>query len=197
MCASQRMPWLSLLALLAPAIWAAQHVDSTTTVESGSVLVLSGTISTPISEATLPTGTYETYSSTVTLSTDSTGGVYTVGNGTGTHTASTTGTASGNSTGTTGPTTTSQSITVLSGGVGGSSLAANATRTGAPASSSSPVVNTRPCNGYPEFCNRNYSNITMVAAHNSPFVRPGNAAANQDLPVLTQLNDGIRMRTCC
>jgi hypothetical protein len=32
----------------------------------------------------------------------------------------------------------------------------------------------------------------MVCAHNSPFVAPGNAGANQDLPVLNQLNDGIR-----
>ncbi len=33
----------------------------------------------------------------------------------------------------------------------------------------------------------------MVTAHNSPFVKKQNAAANQELPVLTQLNDGIRM----
>lgn len=32
----------------------------------------------------------------------------------------------------------------------------------------------------------------MVVAHNSPFVREHNAASNQVLPVLTQLNDGIR-----
>ncbi|KAK2839163.1 hypothetical protein FQN49_006409 [Arthroderma sp. PD_2] len=54
-------------------------------------------------------------------------------------------------------------------------------------------TNTRPCNGYPEFCARSYSNITQVAAHNSPFVRPGNIASNQELEVVTQLNDGIRM----
>ena len=33
----------------------------------------------------------------------------------------------------------------------------------------------------------------MVTAHNSPFTIPNNAASNQVLPVLTQLNDGIRM----
>jgi len=54
-------------------------------------------------------------------------------------------------------------------------------------------TNTTPCNSYPEFCNRRYGNITEVAAHNSPFVRTGNAAANQALPVTTQLNDGIRL----
>lgn len=32
----------------------------------------------------------------------------------------------------------------------------------------------------------------MVVAHNSPFVKEHNAASNQILPVLTQLNDGIR-----
>jgi len=32
----------------------------------------------------------------------------------------------------------------------------------------------------------------MVVAHNSPFVRPNNAASNQVYPVLTQLNNGIR-----
>jgi hypothetical protein len=52
--------------------------------------------------------------------------------------------------------------------------------------------NTTPCNGYPEFCYRKYSNISMVVAHNSPFVKEHNAASNQQLPVLTQLNDGIR-----
>ncbi|KAL6708966.1 hypothetical protein ACN47E_002093 [Coniothyrium glycines] len=51
---------------------------------------------------------------------------------------------------------------------------------------------TRPCNGYPEFCDRRFSNISMVVAHNSPFVRQHSAASNQLHPVLDQLNDGIR-----
>lgn len=54
-------------------------------------------------------------------------------------------------------------------------------------------TNTQPCNNYPEFCDRKYSNITEVCAHNSPFVRPDNAASNQYLDVTSQLNDGIRM----
>ncbi|KAF1942348.1 PLC-like phosphodiesterase [Clathrospora elynae] len=53
--------------------------------------------------------------------------------------------------------------------------------------------NTQPCNNYPEFCNRRYSNITEVCAHNSPFTRPNNIARNQDYGVTQQLNDGIRM----
>jgi hypothetical protein len=62
-------------------------------------------------------------------------------------------------------------------------------------STSTQPTNTTPCNGYAEFCNRKYSNITMVAAHNSPFVQPNNVAANQDYGVIAQLNDGIRMVT--
>ncbi|PMB72441.1 putative secreted protein [Beauveria bassiana] len=54
-------------------------------------------------------------------------------------------------------------------------------------------TNTQPCNNYVEFCTRKYSNISFVAAHNSPFVRPGNSGSNQALPVKVQLNDGIRL----
>jgi hypothetical protein len=53
--------------------------------------------------------------------------------------------------------------------------------------------NTQPCNNYPEFCRRKYSNITEIAAHNSPFTRQNNAARNQEYAVLQQLNDGIRV----
>jgi hypothetical protein len=54
-------------------------------------------------------------------------------------------------------------------------------------------TNTQPCNNYPEFCTRRYSNITEVCAHNSPFSVARNAGSNQALPVLQQLNDGVRM----
>ncbi|KAF1977529.1 PLC-like phosphodiesterase [Bimuria novae-zelandiae CBS 107.79] len=53
-------------------------------------------------------------------------------------------------------------------------------------------TNTRPCNGYPELCNRKLSNVSLVVAHNSPFAIPHNAASNQVYPVLNQLEDGIR-----
>lgn len=53
--------------------------------------------------------------------------------------------------------------------------------------------NTQPCNNHVEYCTRKYSNITNIAAHNSPFVRPGNSGSNQELGVTTQLNDGIRL----
>ncbi|KAF2659951.1 PLC-like phosphodiesterase [Lophiostoma macrostomum CBS 122681] len=65
--------------------------------------------------------------------------------------------------------------------------------TAASTSSSRPQpTNSQPCNGYVEFCNRRLSNVSMVVAHNSPFVLAHNAASNQVLQVETQLNDGIR-----
>lgn len=80
--------------------------------------------------------------------------------------------------------------------IGGISSSSNATMTKSKASSTSSSArpsNTIPCNGYPEFCNRKYSNITMVTAHNSAFVVKNNAASNQMLEPRTQLNDGVRM----
>ncbi|KEF52037.1 uncharacterized protein A1O9_12027 [Exophiala aquamarina CBS 119918] len=75
------------------------------------------------------------------------------------------------------------------------SLNGTATRNSTASATSTSVqpTNTVPCNGFAEFCSRKYSNITHVAAHNSPFIRPGSLAANQMLDVETQLNDGIRM----
>lgn len=73
-------------------------------------------------------------------------------------------------------------------------VTANSTRTPTPSPSASPIINTQPCNGHPEFCSRKYSNVSIIAAHNSPFVKPGNVAANQALDVESQLDDGIRMR---
>ncbi|KAJ5707336.1 tat pathway signal sequence [Penicillium malachiteum] len=73
--------------------------------------------------------------------------------------------------------------------VGTGSSSSNSTAT----TSSSGVVNTQACNGYTELCSRQYSNITMVTAHNSPFVKKNNIASNQYYDVTTQLDDGIRM----
>ncbi|KAK7964933.1 hypothetical protein PG996_000705 [Apiospora saccharicola] len=53
-------------------------------------------------------------------------------------------------------------------------------------------TNTRPCNNWPEFCSRRYSNITEVSCHNSPFITKKNLAANQQYDVTTQLDDGVR-----
>ncbi|KIX95948.1 uncharacterized protein Z520_08203 [Fonsecaea multimorphosa CBS 102226] len=98
---------------------------------------------------------------------------------------------------TTTTTTSSATETVLVGSSKTTTTALNGTattnKTASGTSSSAQPTNTVPCNGHPSFCNRKFSNITHVAAHNSPFVRPGNLASNQMLDVETQLNDGIRM----
>lgn len=57
---------------------------------------------------------------------------------------------------------------------------------------SAPTNSDARCNGYAEFCERKYSNITYVIAHNSPFHRANNAASNQDFDVTTQLDNGVR-----
>lgn len=65
--------------------------------------------------------------------------------------------------------------------------------TSATVTSAAPTVtNTQPCNNYVELCTRRYSNITEVGCHNSPFIQKDTAAANQDLDVTNQLNDGVR-----
>ncbi|KAF2690173.1 PLC-like phosphodiesterase [Lentithecium fluviatile CBS 122367] len=68
------------------------------------------------------------------------------------------------------------------------------TQTSATASTSTTpqATNAQTCNGYIELCDRKLSNVSLVVAHNSPFVVAHNAASNQDLGVLTQLGDGIR-----
>lgn len=73
-----------------------------------------------------------------------------------------------------------------------STVSSNASSTTTTAARPRPTQNTTPCNGHPEFCSRRFSNVSMVVAHNSPFVRPRNAASNQVLGVETQLTDGIR-----
>jgi hypothetical protein len=182
--------WLPLLAAAAiPLTLAAKDTSATsTTTTTNALFTLTGTITDHISDATLPTGSYLSYTSTLTLSTDSDGNVHS-SMITGSESAVTAGnaTSSGNSTIHTTPTATMTRL------VGNNTV--NATMTASASPSASPVVNTQPCNGHPEFCARKYSNITMVAAHNSPFIKPGNAAANQELGVISQLNDGIRMRT--
>lgn len=85
----------------------------------------------------------------------------------------------------------STSFTILEGSPS-TTLAVNGTVAGNSTSNrtsaSEQPVNTQPCNNYPKFCTQRYSNITEVAAHNSPFVAPNNAAANQALGVVDQLN---------
>ena len=49
------------------------------------------------------------------------------------------------------------------------------------------------CNNYAEFCQRKYSNITEICAHNSPFSVIGSLSSNQLYDVEQQLDDGVRM----
>ncbi|KFY63834.1 hypothetical protein V496_03620 [Pseudogymnoascus sp. VKM F-4515 (FW-2607)] len=85
--------------------------------------------------------------------------------------------------------TTPPDILTLTGSASTNSL--NQTRTST--STGPQPTNKTPCNLHVEFCNRKYSNITQVCAHNSPFVLANNAAANQAFGVISQLEDGIRM----
>ncbi|KAJ9619603.1 hypothetical protein H2203_008384 [Taxawa tesnikishii (nom. ined.)] len=104
---------------------------------------------------------------------------------------------------------TTSTITLLAGGGAGivtqlvingtttSTLSSNSTASsmssGSSTSTAAQPTNTQPCNGYPEFCSRKYSNITEVCAHNAAFSISGNSFSNQALSITQQLNDGIRM----
>ncbi|PBP22287.1 hypothetical protein BUE80_DR006843 [Diplocarpon rosae] len=170
---------------------------------SGSdVLVLSG-----VPRETVPTGEYITYTTTVTrpsISAITTSPlVSTIVSGSITRTTTlgfttlfgigTSIMAAGNGTGTS---TSSPKPQLLLTGRPRTTMSANGTMSGTSGSTTSSApqpTNTTPCNNYPEFCSRKYGEITEVAAHNSPFVKAGNAGANQQLDVTTQLDDGIRL----
>ncbi|KAJ5951238.1 uncharacterized protein N7479_009651 [Penicillium vulpinum] len=180
-----RWPIFSM-ALLAVAVAQDSSTQSSTSTESarnttGFTVV---SITTPVA---IPSGTYQDYSTTLTLSDGDKSIAPSPTHSNGTMTASNQ----------TAITTTSNSLTLLVGGggttvIGNSSMNATATASTTSTATQTPIVNTRPCNNYPELCVRKYSNITMVAAHNSPFVRPNNVAANQALDVTSQLDDGVR-----
>ncbi|RMY66935.1 hypothetical protein D0863_08116 [Hortaea werneckii] len=88
--------------------------------------------------------------------------------------------------------TTTETITTITGG--DSSTSTRTTGSATSSTSTGPIPsNTVPCNNYPEFCSRQYSNITQICAHNSYFSVKNNAASNQDYDMHTQLDDGIRM----
>ena len=48
-----------------------------------------------------------------------------------------------------------------------------------------------PCNGHAELCGREYSNVTHLGTHDSPFVGPL-LTDNQNLDITSQLNFGVR-----
>ncbi|KAL8674972.1 MAG: hypothetical protein Q9168_000676 [Polycauliona sp. 1 TL-2023] len=162
------------------AVYSGSNTLPTTASSSTSVLNLGGDV--------LPTGeqvSYQSLNSTRTLYTTSLSGRIEV-----------LATTVSNASATSSSVSSSSSATLLQGS-NQPTPAANATLTGNSTSTSTSTseqpTNTQPCNNYPEFCDRKYSNITQVAAHNSPFVAPSNAASNQALGVVHQLDDGIRM----
>jgi hypothetical protein len=157
--------------------------SSSSSSSSDDIVELTGTRSGTRLGTGPPTGPYQTISSTVTLAST------TMPTDLGVLTANDTETAE------------TATITYLTGSVTSSPTTAgtisgggNATTTTSSSTSAAPPkpTNTRPCNNYPELCARKYSNITQIGCHNSPFVRAGSAAANQQYPVLDQLNDGVR-----
>ncbi|KAI0892275.1 PLC-like phosphodiesterase [Annulohypoxylon nitens] len=163
---------LSLLAAVAGGV-----LGQTTLSNDGTTITDSTATS---AEATTPTGTYESFSSQITLGTDlGTTGSIATSIGTDNVTRSTISSSS------------SDTVTFLTGSaVTTTTLAGNfssSTTSAVPT-----VTNTQPCNNYAEFCTRKYSNITNVACHNSPFITPNNLAANQQYDVTAQLNDGVR-----
>ncbi|APA12231.1 hypothetical protein sscle_09g070010 [Sclerotinia sclerotiorum 1980 UF-70] len=161
------------------------------------------------SEQRTPTGSYLSLSTTITVSTSSsavsTEAVVSTSTGKTTTLTTTLGSTTIYAIGTetlTGNATESTSTAtqiILTGGGGHSTTTSsingtsNSTATATSTSSSAKATNTTPCNNFVEFCDRSYGNITEVSAHNSPFVRKGSVAANQELDVTTQLNDGIRL----
>lgn len=54
------------------------------------------------------------------------------------------------------------------------------------------IENLTVCNGHAELCTRRYSEVTVVGTHNSAFVQRNSLAANQELDVHDQLDDGVR-----
>ena len=193
---SRFLPYACLCTMAARA-----QSDSSSSSSSGSQLTLSGS-----SEASVPTGSYLSYSTTITIATSSpittsaivstiTSGSFTITTTLGSTTIfglSTT-TYVGNATANSTASSTSSSQLILHGSARSTAVNGTGNSTATATSSSTQPTNTTPCNNYPEFCSRKYGNITEVAAHNSPFIKSGNAAANQGLSVTTQLNDGIRL----
>lgn len=147
---------------------------------------LTGTKTLSTTERATPTGSYQTFTSKVTLGTTSSGTTSLAQNATVTSSGTVVETPTDSKTVLTGSASTRTTTTNLS---------SNATAsTSSTTSSSAPIpTNTTPCNSHPEFCSRRYSNITMISAHNSPFVRAGSAAANQEYDVIAQLDDGVRL----
>ncbi len=150
--------------------------SSSTTAPTQSSDILIGTLTGSVvsgASVVVPSGPYLSYSNQITLSL-----------------TTSTSNNSRNATTTRSSSTSSSSNSLL---LVGSNIPTT-TNVTASTTSAATATNTAPCNNYPEFCSRKYSNITEICAHNYAFVKEGNAASNQEIQVLGQLNDGVRMR---
>lgn len=168
-----------LLWVLSLSIGLVRCQDASNEEDDDGVVILTGTRPDASKSTGPPTGAYQSVTSRKTIATSSL--------------PTDLGALTANATGTESPSL-AETVTYITGSVTSSTTATSPATT---SSSSTTVVapaptNTRPCNNYPELCARKYSNITQVGCHNSPFVREGSAAANQQFPVVDQLNDGVR-----
>jgi hypothetical protein len=178
--------WLQFLASLAARAQQTTDISSTGT-ESTASSTSSSRSSSEASGFTF-TNSFSTIETTIpeTFFTDSR---YTYATDDGQHTV--TGTIPPSSEQSTGASTTQSSHTTQQNNA--TDIIAGSSHTGTTTSSAPVASNTVPCNNYPEFCNRKYSNITEVCAHNSAFSIKNNAASNQEYGIVDQLDDGIRM----
>lgn len=163
---------LALLATVAGVLGQTTISDDRTTMTGSTV---------SLTKVTTPTDAYQSFSTQITL-------------GTGLGSIETDGTsiASNSTTKSTIKSPKSETVTFLTGSVVTTTSSSGENVTSSTSSPTPEVTNTQPCNNYPEFCSRKYSNITQVACHNSPFITPNNLAANQQYDVTSQLNDGVR-----
>ncbi|KAF3058294.1 putative tat pathway signal sequence protein [Daldinia childiae] len=163
---------LALLATVAGVLGQTTISDDRTTMTGSTV---------SLTKVTTPTDAYQSFSTQITL-------------GTGLGSIETDGTsiASNSTTKSTIRSSKSETVTFLTGSIVTTTALSGENATSSTSSPTPEVTNTQPCNNYPEFCSRKYSNITHVACHNSPFITPNNLAANQQYDVTSQLNDGVR-----
>ncbi|KAI6879106.1 PLC-like phosphodiesterase [Hortaea werneckii] len=177
------------------------RATSTASASSSNSLALTGTATTTESanfESPVYSPTSQIRVTTRSTSTTNTGTSSSTGSGSGSSSGSssssnTNSNTHSNSTVTTSTgRTTTQTVTTITGG--DSSTSTRTTGSATSSTSTGPIPsNTVPCNNYPEFCSRQYSNITQICAHNSYFSVKNNAASNQDYDMHMQLDDGIRM----
>ncbi|KAI8960956.1 PLC-like phosphodiesterase [Daldinia sp. FL1419] len=163
---------LALLAAVAGVLGQTSISDDRTTATDSTVT---------LSEIETPTGPYQSFATQVTLGTDL-GSINTDG----------TSITSNSTSKSTIKSSKSETVTFLTGSVVTTTALSGGNVTSSSSAPTPEVTNTQPCNNYPEFCSRKYSNITYVACHNSPFITPNNLAANQQYDVTSQLNDGVR-----